>query len=1361
MAWHATKGAVRGLWGRRWVRRVSYFVVAGATAFTLAPWLASRPGVLRLVEARLDALVQEETGLHLRIGRMELHPMLGSLVFHNIRLGEDLLTIERAELQADLTSLIGPNHRIHWVRIEHPHLRLTEAGLAELRLKSHPPRTTPLPRIQLDLFSLTGGEIIVPQPLRGIPALSYQFELKATGPRPNVLRFDLVGPQLAVNAPGGWQKGRLDLNGEVSEPLLGLQEAYLRLGESQFRLSGRFEPATAKAPERIDARLTGLVDLTQAFRWGGSTHSPLSGSVDLVGTLQGSLAKPTWTVTMEGPALKPTGGSFSSGDLELKASGSLEAARLDQLSWTSPQGTLAAAGTWSRQSAAQVTLEATNLDLEALSRALRLPELRGAFGSLQAQIEGPGSWPEAGRLDRWQASLKVALTQQGRAAGELVAALDHGQATLEQLTLDLDSLKAEASGSLLLGPHRLLQMEAKGRAEVGVGQVARALTAWKVVELDMEGQAKASAQLRWEPATGLTLEGAIAVEHPRWHGAEADSLQGKVQILDSDLWVRGIEVKKDAGQAAGELWLTWGKKLPGQDQMDMCYTAHRLPVAEGLKAADLGDLPLTGTASGWARLRGPYDRILLTGVAQVETGEAYGIAIPAASSNFSLDLGDLRLKLEDVRVAEKPELLGRGELTPEGPLALSGKADMDFQNSRWWVEVVGRVDSQLLALPGPRLQSQVSARLLGPITTPFGALDLPEGKIELSRGRLFFGDRSVEGLAGSLQLERGTLLGRLAMDGMARPLLDFRVRQDGPDLQGELALSISRENAHSDSIARSLTEDLLEDIGLEARIQGRWQGGRTLTWSGTLDHLSARFNAFDLHQTRPSALHGDAHSAAVDIALEGGARGPDAQLAAQAARLQLAGTIPFLASAPMAIQARGEANLAHVKSILDRVMEVDEYSLLSELRVQGLSRFDILAHGTYAEPMLDGNISLEKAEAHLPRYQGVEDLQAEVVLKDRTLSIPAAKPLRGTLAHGDLSASGVLTWQPGGLDSYALKASLAHFQLRDLPDGLDLQGSLQATLEGGEEGGVLKGKLRADHLAYQTEVKLADLILRSALGDSGGLSGLDLDDPLNRIRLDLDLDLRTPWSFDTNLLKLEGRTEGPFQVLGTLAHPVPRGTMVFQPGGRITNIFPAGDMVVDRGTLAFSEARPMDPVINLQGSLSSIPGYTVNMDIRGTLSNLAIIPSSTPSLRQDEIVAILINPGNVASVGIAGATSGATQGAITSGLASASSGLISTLAFAPFQEQLRRTLGLDRVNVAVRTTSLGTTETEVTLGKSVNLLGQRSALVLSHKKSGELSITSGQVEWRFGGLILQLGATKGGTSGLEPSGEIRHSWSPK
>jgi hypothetical protein len=724
-----------------------------------------------------------------------------------------------------------------------------------------------------------------------------------------------------------------------------------------------------------------------------------------------------------------------------------------------------------------------------------------------------------------------------------------------------------------------------------------------------------------------------------------------------------------------------------------------------------------------------------------------------------MDLNSLRLKLSDLRVAERLDLLGRRDLPPEGALALSGQADLDFDRWTWWVDLHGRLDSQVLALPGPRIQAQVEARLLGPVTTPFGALDLPEGRIQLSQGRIFFGDRSVEGLEGWANLGQGRLDSHLGMEGLKLPLLEIQVRQAGPDLTGHLNLNISRDSVHSDLLARSLTEDLLEDLTLAATAQGRWKNGHDLAWEGSLNQLAAQFGAFELHQIRPSALHGDGHGAVVDIALEGGANSPGGRAAAQAAHVRLSGKVPFSGSAPMALQAKGGADLAHLKSILDRVMEVDDYSLLSELQVQGTSQFDLLAHGTASEPLLDGTITLNRGQVHLRGYQGLEDLQARVLLKDRTLTISETDPMGGTVAHGELKASGAATWRIGGLDTYAFQASLTNFQLRDVPEGMDLQGSLVATLEGTEESGLLKGNLRADHLGYQTEVKLSDLILRSALRESGGLSGLDLDDPLERIHLDLALDLRSPWTFDTNLLKLDGRTEGPFRVLGTLAHPVPKGTMLFQPGGRITNIFPAGDMVVDRGSLSFSESRPLDPMINLQGSVSSIPGYTVNLDIHGTLSNLTIVPSSIPSLRQDEIVAILINPGNTASVGT-GTSSGATQGAITSGLGSAGVGLLSTLAFAPVQDTLRRALGVDRVNVAVRTGSLGTSETEFTMGKSINLFGQRSAIVFNHKKSGELSIDSGQVEWRFGNLILHLGLSKGGGVGLTPSGEIRHTWSP-
>ncbi len=1366
MPWQPTKDAVQRLWGRRWIRRVAYTLVAGATVFTLTPWLARRPAVLRWTVGQLDALARDETGLPLAIGRIELHPALGSVVLHDLQLGGDLLTVKRIEVQADVWSLFGQTRRFYSVRVEHPHVRLTEAGLAAIKLKRRPPRIGPLPQFRLDLVSLTSGEIEVPEPLRGIPALRYQFDMKATGLGPNHVRVNLVGAQLTVKGPEGWEKGRLDLNGEISEPQLRIHEAYVRLGESQVRLKGLYEAKTAKATDRVEARLTGVLDLTQAARWGGAKPPPLTGRLDLVGTLQGSVNQPAWTFVAEGQDLRPSQRGFLPGSLEVKVGGGLEQARLDHLRWSSPQGDLDVQGSWSRHAPVQVTLQGTNLDMDAFGRTLRLSEFQGTRGTVQAKVSGPRTGDPLTRLDRWQAALKVALTQHGLDAGGFQASLDRGQATLDRLSLNLEALKVDGSGRASVGPHGLTQMEGEGHAEVGAGQVARTLLAWKVVDLDMEGQTKVQAKVSWSRAAGLGLLGSCEITGPRWHGAQVDSLQAKVEIRGSDLWVKDIDLRKDEGRGGGELWLTWGRTAPGQAQTEMCFTAFRLPVAEGLRAADLkdsegNDLPLTGLGSGWVRLQGSYAQLTMNGFAQVKSGKAYGITIPAASSDFSMDLNARRLKLEDVRVAERQELLGRGEIPPEGALALTGQAELDLPRWTWWVDLDGRLDSQLLALPGPRIQAQVKTRLLGPITSPFGTMDLPEGQIDLNRGRIFFGDRSVEGLEGTVQLERGRLEGRLGIEGRPNPLLKAQVRRDGPDLLGDLTLSLSPESAPTDTLARSLTEDLLEDLNLDAKVQGRWKNGSDLTWTGSLDRLVARFNAFELHQVRPSALKGNALGTVVDITLEGGARSPVNQTAAQAANLRLSGTVPFSGSAPMAIQAQGSANLAHVKSIFDRVMEVDDYSLLSELRVQGVSRFDILAHGTYADPQLDGTLSLDKGQVNLRGYQGVEDLQAVVVLKNRTLAIPEGQPMRGTLAHGDLEASGAVTWQLGGLEAYAMKASLANFQLRDVPDGLDLQGTLQATLDGVEEGGLLKGRLRADRLSYQTEVKLSDLILRSALSDSGGLTGLDLDDPLDRIRLDLDLDLRSPWNIENNLLKLEGRTEGPFQILGTLAHPVPRGTMVFQPGGRITNIFPAGDMVVTAGSLAFTESRPMDPIITLQGSVSSIPGYAVNLDIRGTLSNLNIVPSSTPSLRQDEIVAILINPGNVANVGIASASSGVTQGAITSGLASAGSGLISTLAFAPLQEQLRRTLGLDRVNVAVRTTSVGTTETEFTLGKSVNLLGQRSAFVVSHKKSGELSITSGQVEWRFGGFILQLGASKGGSSGLNPSGEIRHTWSPK
>jgi hypothetical protein len=241
-------------------------------------------------------------------------------------------------------------------------------------------------------------------------------------------------------------------------------------------------------------------------------------------------------------------------------------------------------------------------------------------------------------------------------------------------------------------------------------------------------------------------------------------------------------------------------------------------------------------------------------------------------------------------------------------------------------------------------------------------------------------------------------------------------------------------------------------------------------------------------------------------------------------------------------------------------------------------------------------------------------------------------------------------------------------------------------------------------------------------------------------------------------MKVQGRPSGTFKVLGTMAEPGLKGKMTLLPGGRLTNLLPSGDVVIERGTIDFTDPSLRNSVLDIQGRVD-VPPYLVTLDIRGSLDSLEVKTSSTPSLRQDEITAILIFPSMASTIGT---TSGLqTQNSMSYSLASTGSGLFSTLALAELQEQLRRQLNLDRVSFVWRPGSTGTMESDITLGKTMNIFGYRTPLVFSRRKTSELVTVSGQVEWRFGNMVLQLGASQSGSNGLGVAGEIRHTWSPR
>jgi len=1365
----ASKRLARGFWSRRWLRRITYMLIAGATVTGAGLWTVRQSFFNRWLITRLDALLQEETGLALQAESLDFHLLQGRVVLRNFSVGGDLLRADRLEVQADFSSFLGREPHLWNIELENPASVLDAQRLARIRLKARSSHGASQ-QVRLDRFTVLGGKLRIQEPAWRLPEAEFTYRIYGQGLGPNRVSVDLRVPQLRLGSGAEAVDGSLLAKADLSDLALELKEGEVRLGGNSLSVRGNY----AFDARMLAARITGKLDLAESVRLlDPKAPRTFEGSAAFEAGVQGLLADPAWSLAVRGKGLRVQGTGLEPGDLDLTAHGRLREAVVQKLDWVSSQGRLQATGLWKQGTGSHLEFHGQRFGLAPLGTYARVGFLDSLSLDLDGEADIPGNPWIPPRLDALKVRAEGRFIRGEASVGHVSFDLAGGLLSLPALDLRIPEASLEGSGALRLGKRNLESLSARGRIGTDAALVAEVLADWEigegasdagdVVKLGMAGQATAEAEVSWDGTAGIRLRGTVEVENPRWHGATLDRLRAEVDIEEDELRLQNVHGEKGAGSAEGSLWLTWRSVPEGQDEIDMCFQAFNLPIEEGLLAADVGDLPISGLGSGWGRIHGPYSNLWLEAGATARGLNVYGMTIPFGSGDLVYDIAGDRMVVKDARIAETAEQLGSPEEEPSGLLALRASMDMDLKRETWRVSARGTVDTKPLGLPGPQVQAKVEASFEGPWVGDFGPLVLPLGTFSFSRGRVFLDQQSLEGFEGRLETGSGALHLELGTNGMPKPLVSLDAWPKGAGLVGAAEVHIAADSADTAHLAQSLTQDLLKDGGLDFRGQGAWDA-TGFTWQGVLENLAARFEGFELVQPEAATLTGDASGAELDLQLQGQGTGPGlagpGQVPQASAQFKASGKLPFSDSAPLAVRLQGNAELANLKDILDRVLEVDEYSLLADLRPEGNARFDLTLGGPYVLPTLDGLLSLSAGRLEIRTYpQSVEDLSFNLHLKGRDLILLESDPLRGRVAQGAFRAWGSATWDIGELSKYELQTRLEDFQLRDLPEGFELHGSLDAVLLGTkEEGGILSGTLRARRMLYQADINLRDIILASAMGGSSSVLGVDPNDPLTKIDLDLELLLDQPWEFDTNLLKLQGRPTGLFKIVGNLAEPGLNGKMDITPGGRLTNLLPAGDIVLERGRLEWTNPRVWFPMVDLQGRVD-VPPYLVNLEIRGNQDGLDIKQTSTPSLRQDEIMAILIDPALAQDIG---ALSGpATQTAITSGLASTGSGLVTTLALANFQESLRRTFKLDRVSVAWRTGSGGASpETSVTVGKSIDLFGYRTPVVVTHQKTGTTATISGQVEWRFGNFVLQLGVSQSGANGAAPSGEIRHVWSP-
>ena len=1353
-------------WSRRWVRRLTYLLASGTVLVGIAGIVAGRPGTDRWILGQLNPYVKRETGLDFTAERLDVHPFQGRILLHDLTLGGDLFQADLLEVDLEWRSLLHQPH-IRLVRLVNPSLRVDRGHLAALHLREHAPAKSS-PKVRLDRLEIVGGHAVVVEPAWGVPPGEYFFQVDGRGRAANQLKLNLQIPRMAVGAGKARLQGALTLKGELSDTRLLVDQGQVRLGSNTLSVAGSYAFAT----RNLKATATqASVDLAQVLALALPGQPPAaSGTVTFTGQAEGPLTLLHWKALLAGRELKAQGLPLHPGTLQLAASGRPRELSLENLTWTSQDGKLTAQGGWTRNAGTRLEVQGDGVDLSPLVKYARSGSLQDLTARFHGEASLPGAPWENPRLDLLAFKGDGQLLQDGARVGGLVFTLGASKFHLSDLHLDLPEGELHATATATLTRHGLDRFEGEGEIHTDAQEVAEVLKDWDIgmsgaagqrQAFDMAGLTQASARFGWDAREGFRLTGLAQVQQPRWHGARADTLSAQVTLDRFGLQASDILLEKGAGRGYGDMHLAWANMAPGTENMDMCYRFFRLPIHEGLKAADQGDLAIKGTGSGWVRLHGPFDHILMEGAGVAEQGEVYGLRIPAASADFAMDLTTLRLQASDARVADTLEHLRSA--TP-GTLDLTGAMDMDIQHGRWTATIQGDADSQLLGLPGPRLQAHVDGHLDGPVTAPLGPYQLPTGALALSKGRLSQGTQSMGGLEAALLFRGGHVLLQAGLEGMPARILELDAHQVAPQkLAGTLRLNLGPDSANTAKLAKELSQDFLKDAQAHYQAHGSW-GAEGLAFTGTLDQLLGQFEGFHLAQGRPGRIDGNGSGVSLNLELQGRNAEPPPKVGAPAppaapvTTLELEGRLPFSPSGNLALELSGSAEMASLKTVLDHVLHPGQYSLLADMHPGGTARVNLHLGGTPADATLDGTLNVMDGRVSVSTFpQSIENVDFTAHFQGRDVFITEADPLRGTLAQGPLKLWGRATWQVNAPSTYDLHATLDDFQFRDIPEGLEVLGSLDATFRGNDQDGcLLQGSIQAKRVDYHADINLSDLMLASASGSTPGLGALDPSDPLARVDLDLDIHLAEPWEVDTNILKLQGRPHGAFKIMGSLAAPGLKGKMEFLPGGRITSLLPT-DVVLEQGSVEFKDPSAFNPNIDLQGRVD-VPPYLVMLGLTGTLDHLQVSASSTPSLRQEEIVAILIDPDAAATVGASAAYS--SQGLLTTGLASTGTGLISSLALANFQEGLRKTLSLDRVNVAIRS-SMGTSDTEVTIGKSYQMFGYRIPVVLIHRKEADVTTVSGQLELRLGSFVLQMGGSQTTGTSLSPSGEIRHSWSPK
>jgi translocation and assembly module TamB len=314
--------------------------------------------------------------------------------------------------------------------------------------------------------------------------------------------------------------------------------------------------------------------------------------------------------------------------------------------------------------------------------------------------------------------------------------------------------------------------------------------------------------------------------------------------------------------------------------------------------------------------------------------------------------------------------------------------------------------------------------------------------------------------------------------------------------------------------------------------------------------------------------------------------------------IKLAGTADLNERSPLNLTVAASTNLGILQNMVRGIYSEGDIILDAGVR------------GSFSQPLLTGKLVLRNASLNYIDFpNGIANANGLIVFNGTSATI---QNLTAKSGGGDVSASGFVNFGPPTL-AYGLTASAKNVRVRY--QGASVVSTSDVRLTGTAQRSLLSGTVVLNRLGFAPRQDFGSFLSRGAeppqvpSAPVGPLAGMRLD---IRIRTAPDVAVETP-------LAQSIQANADLTLRGTAAQPGMLGRV------NITQaelVFFGSKYEIHQGSVAFYDPNRIHPILNIDLQTTT-KGVQVVLNVSGPVENMKLTYHSDPPLQFQELVALL------------------------------------------------------------------------------------------------------------------------------------------